>query len=371
MIKGIKVILILGLFAILFACGGAEAEYPVVVEDIDGVKVVTNPDYPKDGVIEYTMVEDLSIGGNVNDADYILHRPQGIKVGDDGTIYVMDWGDSTFKLYDQEGLFIRVIGGKGQGPNEFGQLMYFSLGSGENVYVLDPVNRRVAVLNKVGEYLGGFKIEEGFLSDIETDNINNIYVGLRLREENFQWLNIRSFTLDGEELTNFGEFQLVQSITKKVKTESGIVMTGTTSRIAASTVWKVNPAGKLFAAYGDNYQVSVYNTDGTLDFKFGRRYTPVPNEIAGRPGQPKDAGVFNVYNRRWLFDKEGNIWIDVYTGEEPEQILYDVFSSEGIYLKQVIVKHRIMQFYEGKAFCFVRDEDDFIAVKSFVLVEEN
>ena len=27
----------------------------------------------------------------------------------------MDWGDATFKLYDQEGQYIRTIGGKGQG----------------------------------------------------------------------------------------------------------------------------------------------------------------------------------------------------------------------------------------------------------------
>ena len=364
-------ILILGLLSLFISCGETEAEYPVVIENIDGVKIVTNPDYPKDGVIEYTLVEDLSIGGNVDDADYIFHRPQGLKVGKDGTIYVMDWGDSTFKLYDQDGQFIRMIGGKGQGPNEFGQLIYFSLGSSGNLNVLDPVNHRVAVLNPFGEYLGGFRIEEGFPNEIEMDSQNNIYVALSLREENFQWLNIRSFDHDGEELVNFGDFQLVQSIMTKRKTERGITMTGSTSRIAATTVWKVNEDGKLYAGFGDTYSISVYDADGSLDFKFGRLYTPVPYKPGRKPGLSNEVGIFNAYTQRWLFDGEGNIWIQFFTGVEPEHIVYDVFSSDGIYLKQVLVKHRIYQLFEGKAYSLVRGENDFVAAKRYILVEKN
>lgn len=126
--KGIKIILIIGLFSLFISCGGTEAKYPVVIENIDGVKIVTNPDYPKDGVIEYTLVEDLSIGGNVEEEDYIFHRPRDVKVGKDGTIYVVDFGDMTIKLYDQEGQYIHSIGGQGQGPNEFGRAIHISLG---------------------------------------------------------------------------------------------------------------------------------------------------------------------------------------------------------------------------------------------------
>jgi hypothetical protein len=368
--KGIKVFLILGLISLAVACTKTEAEYPVVVEDIEGIRTVTNPDYPKDGVIEYELVEDLTIGGDVDDKDYIFHRPQDIKVGKDGTIYVMDWGDATFKLYDQDGLYIRTIGGQGQGPNEFGQLVYFSLGADENVHVLDPVNHRIAILNKNGEYLGGFRIEEGFPTDIETDNQLHVYIGITMREEDFGWLNLRSFDRDGEELVNYGDFQLVQSIVSKKKTEQGITTTSMTSRHAATTVWKVNPEGKLYAGYGDIYQVSVYNPDGSLDFKFGRRYTPVPNKYAGNPGQPKEVGVFNVITRRWIFDGQGNIWIEFFTSDEPEHIVYDIFSADGIYLNQALVPHRIFQFFDGKAYCLVRDENDFVAVKRFLLVEK-
>jgi len=168
------------------------------------------------------------------------------------------------------------------------------------------------------------------------------------------------------------EYPVVIENIDGVKTERGVMMTGSTSRVEPTTVWKVNPEGKLYAGFGDIYLVSVYNPDGSLDFKFGREYTPVANKYAGQPGQPKDVGIFNVITRRWLFDYEGNIWIEFYTGkDEPEYIGYDVFSPDGIYLRQVQVKHRIMQLFEGKAYCFVRDENDFVAVKRFLLVVEN
>ncbi len=369
--KGIKIILMLGLSFMVIACAQKEAEYPIVIEDINGVRVVTNPDYPRDGVIEYTLVEDLSIGGDVDDEDYIFHRPQGIDIASDGTIFIMDWGNATFKLYDQEGQYIRTIGGQGQGPNEFGQLVYFSLGSNDNVCVLDPVNHRVAFLNRMGEYLGGFKIEEGFPNRLEMDALNNIYVAISLREENYQWLNIRSFNKDGEELVDYGDFKLVQTIMTKKKTEKGISMTGSTSRIAATTVWKVNPEGKLYAGYGDSYVISVYEPDGRISQKFGREFIPVQNKYAGKAWQPDKAGIFNVITRHWLFDEEGNIWIEFYTDDDPDLIVYDVFSPDGIYLKQVMVKHRIYQLFEGKAYSLVRDENDFIAAKRFLLVEKN
>ena len=367
--KGIKVILITGLFSMLIACAEPEAKYPVVIENIDGVKIVTNPDYPKDGVIEYTLVEDLSIGGNVDEENYVFHRPQDVKVDADGTIYVVDFGDSTVKLYDQEGKYISTIGGQGQGPNEFGRALQISLGSGDNIFVLDPLSYRVAILNKVGEYLGGFRIEGGSLSGFDTDSKNSIYVGINIQEEDLRWLNIRCFNRDGEESVNYGNFKLVQSIAKKVKTKGGgVIVTSSLSRLAPTTIWKVNPDGKLYVAFGDTYQVSVYNTDGSLDFKFGRLYTPVPYKPGRKPGQSTEVGIFNILTRRWLFDGEGNIWIEFFMGTEPDNFVYDGFSPDGIYLKQVIVKHRIYQLFEGKAYNLVRDEDDFIAVKSFLLV---
>ena len=366
----LKLIMILTLILGGFSCSDKESDYPAIIDVLDGVKVVSNPDYPRDGHIEYDFEEELSIGGDVDDEDYIFHRPQDLKVAGDGTIFVMDWGNSTLKLYNQEGQYIRTIGGRGQGPNEFGQLIYFSLGTDGNAYVMDSVGHRVAILDTNGEYLGGFRIEEGFLTDIATDLNNNIFLGLRLREEDYEWLTIRRYDPKGEGMVDYGEFELVQPKIKKVKTDYGISTTVSTSRVAATTVWKVNAEGMLYTAYGDSYQVSVYDMAADLVLKFGREYTPNSIKIGERSVSSQEVGVFNVVTRRWFFDEKNNVWIEFFREYEPEEIVYDVFSPEGIYLKQVTVPHRILQMFEGKAFSLVRDENDFVAAKRFRLVEK-
>ena len=353
------------IFALIF-CGGEKSEYPVTIETMDGVKIVSNPDFPRDGTIKYNLEEELSIGGDVDDEDYIFHRPFDVKVAADGKIFVLDWGDSTFKIYDNEGKYIRTICGRGQGPGEFQMLVNFSVGSDGNIYVMDSMNHRVAVLDELGEYIAGFRIEEGLSTDIGTDENNFIYFGIQFQDDEIQRLRILRYNSEGEEIIDYGLFQLVQPVITKIGQGS---VTSSMSRHAATTIWKVDKEGELYAGYGDKYQISVYDPDGNLYFKFGREYTPVENKYAGKPGQPKYVGVFNTINRRWLFDEGNNIWIEVFIEDDPEEIVYDVFSPEGIYLRQIRVKHRINQLWGGKAYSLVRDDEGFVSVKRFRLVE--
>lgn len=178
-----RAILIFSLIMLMFSCSKKKPEYPVIIETIDGVKVFTNPDFPRDGVFTYELEEELSIGGDVNDEDYIFHRPQDVKATDDGKIFVMDWGDSSFKIYDKEGKYIRTIGGRGQGPGEFGRFIFFSIGPDKKVYVMDSINHRVAILNENGDYISGFRIKDGFPNEIVTDQNSFIHFGIQFQDD--------------------------------------------------------------------------------------------------------------------------------------------------------------------------------------------
>lgn len=52
-----------------------------------------------------------------------------------------------------------------------------------------------------------------------------------------------------------------------------------------------------------------------------------------------------------------------------ELSIYDIFSPEGIYLKQVHVPHHIYELWKGKAYTIMRTEDDFRVLKCFQLAE--
>jgi hypothetical protein len=76
------------------------------------------------------------------------------------------------------------------------------------------------------------------------------------------------------------------------------------------------------------------------------------------------------YDRYYFFDDDNNLWLRQYTAEEDVDLgIYDVFSSDGIYLKQLHLPHHLYEFKNGRAYTILRTEEDFIIVKCFKLVE--
>ncbi len=146
---------------LLISCGGPESkeEYPAEITNVEGVKVVSNPGFPKQGTIHYLMEEELSIGILEGDEENMLNKPQDVKASKDGTIYVLDSGDVCIKVFDENGAYLRTVGQKGQGPGEFGFLIYFALSSDDRIFIMDCVNRRIFNLDIYGKFLEGFRLE--------------------------------------------------------------------------------------------------------------------------------------------------------------------------------------------------------------------
>ena len=171
----------------------------------------------------------------------------------------------------------------------------------------------------------------------------------------------------GDEILNYGTYKIVQQVIKRTKTKT----TASSSRIAATTVWTIDQEGKLYAGYGNKYQISVYNPNGSLSFKFGRDYPLITNKnFDGTPLRSKYVGVFNVITRHWFFDENGNLWIETPSKEDIEEIVYDIFSPEGIYLKSTYLKYRILHFKNGKAYSIVTTDEGFKVVKRFRMIEQ-
>ena len=165
-----------------------ETEYPQQIEMIDGVKVITNPDYPREGVFQPDLEEDLSIGIEEGDEKYMLNQPQDIKVTDDGTIYIMDWGDTCIKVYDSEGGYLRTVGREGVGPGEFSTPGYMAISSDGEIFLMDGRNQRVVVLDIQGAHVGGFRVM-GFHSVMRADNKNRLYFQRQTRKEEVKVLD--------------------------------------------------------------------------------------------------------------------------------------------------------------------------------------
>lgn len=66
----------------------------------------------------WRLIEELSIGIDYGDEEYMLRRPWGLTVLEDGTIVVFDSNPLQLRLYNQDGHHIRSFGTPGSGPGD-------------------------------------------------------------------------------------------------------------------------------------------------------------------------------------------------------------------------------------------------------------
>ncbi|MBD3412915.1 MAG: hypothetical protein GF421_00590 [Candidatus Aminicenantes bacterium] len=144
----------------------------------------------------------------------------------------------------------------------------------------------------------------------------------------------------------------------------GVMTTGSKYNI----VWEVTPTGMLYEGLNEGYKMNSFNPDGKKVMTFSREYEPVVQEII-RDGEIVTKRIMPAYDPRkgFEFDGEGNIWVAFYSENEDENV-YDVFSPAGIYMRQIMVPHRIVEFSNGKVYSIVYTEEGYTSVKRFELV---
>ncbi len=91
--------------------------------------------------------------------EYMYYFPLPVEIKHDlENIYILDASDSDIKIFSKSGEYIHAISRKGKGPGELDMPSGMDL-FGDRIYVADKMNRRIQILGKDGDYLGGFNIE--------------------------------------------------------------------------------------------------------------------------------------------------------------------------------------------------------------------
>ena len=349
----------------------ASAAYPVKIETVDGVRTVLNPAFPKDGVVRYALQDDLTIGGEGGGVESVLNRPQFLAVDPEGNIYVLDWGDVEFKVFAADGRLLRTFGKKGQGPGEFDIPAYFALAADGRILLLSSRQYQMITLDGTGKYLSSFRVD-GFCKALAVDRRNRIYYSQLLIPETgggeeFKLVQNRMALFRADELGKdkapLGEY-LDATMMRKVQ---GQTMSSLTSRESYTTSWLVGPDDRVYIGYNKDYRLDVRDPDWKLLFRFGREFTPVrhPEYKADGP-HPEFYPAFSDWRK--FFDGEGNLWLEQYVEKGGEDHVFDVFSPEGIYLRQVRVPETLFLVRGDRAYSIVRTEDELLVVKRFRMV---
>jgi hypothetical protein len=349
----------------------------VKIETVEGIKNVLNPAVPKDGVIRYALQDDLTIGGEGGGAESVLNRPQDLKVDSQGNISVLDWGDVDIKVFSPDGRLLRTIGKKGQGPGEFDIPAYFVLSADGRIFLLSGRQYQISVLGDTGTYLSSFKVD-GFCHGLAVDGQNRVYYSQLLSPEpsggeEFQLIQNRMalFRTDekGQERTDLGEYLDVTMLQKVQRVGEGGTVTSMTSGESYKTSWLVGPDGRVYLGYNKEYRLDVYDPDWKLLFRFGRDFTPIRHpEYKPDGAHPEFYPAFSDWRK--FFDDQGNLWLEQYVEEGVKDHVFDVFSPEGIYLKQVRVPQTLFLVLGDKSYSLIRTEEEYLVVKRFRMVRE-
>jgi hypothetical protein len=135
----------------LAGCDRGAPNHSIVVSDSAGATVVTVS--PKVNRARWTVSDSpiVSIAPDQGAATSPLYFITGAHRFEDGSVVVASSGTSELRYFSSNGDLIRIVGRKGDGPEEFGSLGFVQ-SVGDSLWVYDLTHLRFAVLDREGRF---------------------------------------------------------------------------------------------------------------------------------------------------------------------------------------------------------------------------
>jgi hypothetical protein len=120
-----------------------------------------------------SLVPELAIGELDGAEEYLFGNIRGVDVDDEGRIYAADTQAAVVRVFSAEGVHVRTIGRRGEGPGEFSEPDLARVRSDGRLVVRDQRNARYSVFTREGEFLtswptaGGFMTSTPFFLDLD------------------------------------------------------------------------------------------------------------------------------------------------------------------------------------------------------------
>jgi hypothetical protein len=142
--------------AAVFLVGNSLLAQEIQIKMENGIPVVYNPKEPvkiKGLPSKVTLREDLTIGKDTEDPNYMFSRLRHCRVDDEEYMVAADTKECQIRVYDKDGKHFRSFGRKGQGPGEIGFPYYLAIFQGNKIVVYDQINAKVIFFSREGELL--------------------------------------------------------------------------------------------------------------------------------------------------------------------------------------------------------------------------
>ena len=336
-------------------------EYPVKITEENGIKTISNPDYPKEGVYDLALEEKFTLGKEADNSKYIFAMPISIKLDKNNNLYVLDWDSYKFFVFNNEGKYLRSFGRKGEGPGDFDLPAYFDITGDNKLILCDARNMRICYLDSTGKYTGGTIISTP--GEIRLDSRDNIYLATSAFEkgkltneiQEIKTTNtIKKLDTSNNQWTDIGPFA------------GATEMISSTMMVSGGNVfyWTITPSDGIITGLMNSYEFTFRDNTGKPTYKINRKFSPFVNPYF-KEGSKKSR-YLSAFTGKNIFDDKGNFWVNVNNGYEPEKYIYDIYSPDGVFQKQVFSKYLINIIKGDLAYSILRSDKELPYVKAFM-----
>lgn len=354
----ISTILSLSIFMMFISCTKQEAEWKGTMDEENGVQVFKNPKEPMYAEDVFSLEEELALGGADEREEYMFSDIRQIDVDENERMYVLDWQAEHIRVFDKNGNYLLTIGSRGPGPGELNGSRMISISNNE---LMVTESRRLSF----------FSLDGKFLHHLLTKDMSPV----RARLGSQGHITVEEVVFDPEN----PRYQL-----KIIDNDMNLV-----SEIASSpafdprkpfnpfmsyTYWLIDKDENIVYGYQADYELRIYNREGTLMKKIIKEYDPVEiteeekeERTEGiRPGVKVEIPKYHTAFYRFFLDDEGKIFVQTYEKIGEEEIYYhDVFDHEGRHIVKIPLRMRPFLCKKGKLYTLEEDEEGYQVVKRY------
>ncbi len=309
----------------------------------------------------FHLREELSIGISEGESEYMFSRISDVAVDSGRRIYVLDYTEAELRIFDEDGKHIQTIGRRGQGPGEFMAPFSLAVTKGNAIMVHDLGNRRISYFSEAGNFLSSFSTGDMVMVGSETDDRGNILSLVFTSGPEEQLLELRRFDSRKNVLTTY------YTITKTGRE-------ATNNPFGPAVHWTRYLSDRVICGYSKDYELHVYNLDGTKVRTIEREYRPVrieQEEVDASQKRLPAAVDLQAPKHRPAFqgvtaDEEGRIFVA--TWERPHTkkgYLYDVFDHEGEFLTQIALDNPPQVWKDSRLYTIEEDAGGYPVVRRF------
>lgn len=335
--RAAAIVILCGAFLFCLGCRKRSTGWAGTIEEQDGMIVVKNPATPvHDGQI-LALEEELSIGRGDGKEEHLFTRVNGMDVDDDGNIYVIDGFDVNIRVFDNNGVFQRTMGRKGQGPGELQMPIHVQITADGKVFVGDYLGSRAVYYSLDGQFIGRKSMPRP-IRPIRLDSQGGM-VGIEIPAPP---------PAGGKTIKKYdADFRPIVSIAEEEPGAPRVFDIGKPSCYCA-----VAPNDHIVWGDSSEYVLHVLDPQAKPIKKILKEHRPQRISAADREeyekryAEPVKAGMKIAFRDHYpafsdiITDDESRIYVRTYEKADPSEsfFYYDVFDADGIYIAKILPK---------------------------------